>query len=424
VSVGVPPPSADLAPLRRTLFVLWGFPEVTETFIHREMMCLEGWGVPVHVLAGVPVRRTDELDPRLAAIVARARFLGPPARFVGRGLAWGARHPARYARVVARMTRLGHRDAWRRGRALAMTLAAASVADEVRRAGFTYLHAHFAHYHTELTMALAWLTGLPFGVTGHATGIWKDGNALADKLACARVFLTCTAYNAEHLRQLAHRPTDAAKVHRVHHGIDLSALPAPPPLPDGEVTHWLAVGRLIPKKGFDRLVDAVARLRQQGRRLSVTIYGEGPERERLQRRIRRHGLGREVRLGGVVPLGEVWQALGRSHALVMPSVRDRHGNIDGIPNVVLEAMAMARPVVGSALSGIPEVVHPGETGWLVPPGDPAALAEAMDRVGRDRARATRLGAAGRALVKREFDLERNTATQVRLLAAAARGEGA
>lgn len=105
----------------------------------------------------------------------------------------------------------------------------------------------------------------------------------------------------------------------------------------------------------------------------------------------------------------------------MPSVRDPLGNIDGIPNVVLEAMAMERPVVGSDLSGIPEVVLHRETGLLVGPGDVEALASAMAEVGRDRRGAARMGVAGRALVARDFDVDVNTAAQVRWLAAAARG---
>ncbi len=419
---GATPSAADRDALAKTLFVLWGFPEITETFIHRELVRMQGWGVPVRVLAGKRVERTDPLDPRLAAILERTQFLGPAARWIPRGWAWAARHPQRFSETLRRMAALGHRDTVKRGRALGMVLAAASAAEFVERSGVRYLHAHFAHYHAELTMALAWLTGLPFGITGHATGIWKDGNALADKLAHARVFLTCTAYNAAHLRSLS--PAHADKVHLVHHGLDLAALPTRLPLPAGPTTRWLAVGRLIPKKGFSHLVDAVGVLRREGEDLTVTIFGEGPEHATLEARIRDQGLSDVIRLEGTVPIARVWEALETSHGLVMPSIRDRHGNIDGIPNVVLEALAMARPVVGSDLSGIPEVVRTGETGILVPPGDVAALAAALRDLGRDREAAARMGTAGRALMAREFDVDVNTATQVRLLAAAAREAGA
>ena len=395
--------------------VLWGFPEPSETFIQREMVHVRRLGGGVNVLAGHRVERADA-DPLLDQIAAEAMYLGPPAVWVARGLRYAVRRPSAFFGTLGWALRLPHRTAFHRVRMGVMVLAAAAAAERVRAAGYTYLHAHFAAYHTELVMALARLTGLPYGFTGHATGIWKDRNLLREKVGGARVVLTCTRHNADHLRRLA--PEHAGKVHLVYHGLDFERLPEPAPLPPGATLRVLAVGRLVPKKGFTHLLDAVARLRRRGLDVHLTILGDGPERRRLEAQTARLGLADHVTMPGSVPNEAVWTALQASHALAMPSVRAKDGNLDGIPNVVLEAMAVARPVIGTRISGIPEVVLPGETGLLAEPGDAGALADALARLAADRKEAAAMGRRARAFVQEHFDVRANVARQLGLLEAA------
>jgi glycosyltransferase involved in cell wall biosynthesis len=295
-------------------------------------------------------------------------------------------------------------------------VAAASVADDVASAGYRYIHAHFAGYHTELAMGISRLTGIPYGVTGHAVGIWKDRNILRDKIEGARVVLSCTEFNVAHLKDVA--PDHASKIHLVHHGLDLLALPEPSPPPGGDETRWLACGRLVPKKGFHVLLEACGRLRDGGVAFGLRILGDGPERARLERLVGALGLEDHVRLVGSVPNTAVWEEIQRSHALVVPSVRDARGNIDGIPNVILEAMAMCRPVVGSDLSGIPEVVKHGDTGLLARPGDAVDLADVMERLSGDREAGAGMGESGRRLVEEQFDVRKNIEAQIHHIALA------
>lgn len=412
---------ADLTTLPDTLFVLWGFPELSETFIHREMRLMHELGGRVNVLAARPVPRSD-LDPALAEIVQRTLWLGTPLLWPLKASLFALFHPLRYTSTLLWAVTRPHRTLVHRLRAVAMVLAAASVAGRVKRSGVRYVHAHFAAYHTELAMDIARLLDIPYGVTGHATGIWKDRNILEEKVARAQVVLTCTRHNVEHLKSLA--PDHAHKIHLVHHGLDLEALPDPAPLPGTGKTRWLAVGRLVPKKGFDVLLEAAAELLGRQVDFSLTIVGTGPEQERLEGLIRELQLQDRVRLAGAMPNARVLEHMQSSHALVAPSVRDREGNIDGIPNVILEAMALSRPVVGSDLSGIPEVVIPDETGLLVPPGSVTDLADAMQRMGQDREEASRMGARGREMVHQRFDVRRNVAVQLAHLVRAARPEPA
>lgn len=396
------------------LFVVWGFPKASETFIHRELVEMERLGGTVRVLAAYRIPRPDLAGP-LVGIADRATYLGSNARIARKGLAWAARHPVRFATIAADIGRMPHRTPKQRARAMAMVLAAASVADEAAAMGVRYVHAHFAARATELAMALARMLDVPYGVTAHAYDIYKDANILPQKIAGARAVLTCTSFNLEHLRGLA--PEHARKIHLVHHGIDLEAAPPPSPLPGGDETRFLAVGRLVPKKGFVHLVDAMGLLRERGVDARLTILGGGEELARLKEAVHARGLEDRVTLPGDVPNRRVWDELAQSHALVMPSIRDDQGDMDGIPNVILEAMASGRPVVGTALSGIPEVVLPDRTGWLVPPGDARALADAMEKLAKDRDAAARMGRAGRALIEEHFDVRKNVHRQLALLSA-------
>jgi glycosyltransferase involved in cell wall biosynthesis len=405
----------DPGDLPETLFVLWGFPELSQTFIHREMVLMQERGIRVNVLAAHRVEDGDP-DPCIQDISRRALTLGSPIGWGPRALAYAARHPARFGRTLTWVLSRKHRSHVHRLRALGVLAAAASVADDVAAGGYEYLHAHFAAFHAELAMDISRLTGIPYGVTGHAMGIWRDRNILEDKIAGARVILTCTAFNAEHLRSIA--PEHADKIHLVHHGLDLEALAPPPPLPGGDETRWLACGRLVPKKGFDTLLAACSLLRDGGSRFRLGIIGAGPEERKLRALATELKLDGHVRFLGRVDNRRVLEEIGRSHALVVPSVRDRRGDIDGIPNVIIEAMALERPVVGSDLSGIPEVIRPGETGLLVEPGDALGLSDAMARIGEDRDAAAAMGARGRRLIEERFDVRRNIEEQIRLLARA------
>jgi glycosyltransferase involved in cell wall biosynthesis len=198
--------------------------------------------------------------------------------------------------------------------------------------------------------------------------------------------------------------------------IDLFRFTEPPPL-DGPI-RLLCVARFQEKKGIDTLVDACATLRARGVPFALRVLGDGPMRPALEARVARLGLAGPVALEGPLPQEDVARALAACHAFVMPCRQDRTGDMDGIPTVFMEALATGRPVVSCPVSGIPELVRDGETGLLVPPNDPAALADAVTRLAADAPLRVRLGRQGRALVERQHD-ER---TNARRLLALFRGE--
>jgi glycosyltransferase involved in cell wall biosynthesis len=185
----------------------------------------------------------------------------------------------------------------------------------------------------------------------------------------------------------------------------------------------VAVGRLVEKKGFVHLVDAVALLRQRAPLDRVTIAGEGPLRGALEARVRELGLDGVVQLPGALVPAEVRELLERADLMAMPSVVARDGDRDSMPVVVKEALAMELPVVASDEVGLPELVRPA-FGRLVPPGDPAALAAAIEELlALPAEERTAMGRAGRAHVLEHCDVDRETAKLDRLMRHAAAGGG-
>jgi colanic acid/amylovoran biosynthesis glycosyltransferase len=260
------------------------------------------------------------------------------------------------------------------------------------------------------------LLGVPFSVTAHAYDIYLQPANLREKLERAAFATSGCQYTVRHLRATV-APAAAARIHEQVMGVDGQAFRRTRPHPDGR--HVVAVGRLVEKKGFVHLVDAVALLGQRAPLDRVTIAGEGPLRGALEARVRELGLDGVVQLPGALVPAEVRELLERADLLAMPSVVARDGDRDSMPVVVKEALAMELPVVASDEVGLPELVRPA-FGRLVPPGDPAALAAAIEELlalpAEERAA---MGRAGRAHVLEHCDVDRETAKLATLIESAA-----
>ncbi|HEX9994555.1 MAG TPA: glycosyltransferase family 4 protein, partial [Acidimicrobiales bacterium] len=321
------------------------------------------------------------------------------------------RHPLRLARAAAAAAAqaVRARKGWRPRKVYAKELLqAVAVADAVDRAGdVVHLHAHFAHGATTVAWLASMLTGLPFSFTGHAKDLYEadlnPAGLLARKARAAAFVATCTAANAAHLRAVA----PGAPVHLVYHGLNADfarLLPAAAPARRPDRFRVVAVGRRVAKKGFDVVLDAVADLRDRGLDLEAVLAGEpGPEDAAVAERVARHGLHDVVRVLGPLDQAGLVELYRGASAFTLACRVVASGDRDGIPNVMVEAMAAGLPVVTTAVSGIPELVADGVNGLLVPPDDPAALADALWRVAKDPALAARLAEAGRATVADRFD---------------------
>ena len=378
------------------------FPEVSETFVVGEVRGLRAAGVQVRVEAlahaGRPARdaesatwwEDDDLGERL------------------RALAWlVTRHPLRCAADLLARRR------WRREEAVWPLRALAPAARRVDAAGETHLHAHFAAGAALSALRLARLLGTTWSFTAHGYDIFQSPRNLREKLRAATFATSGSAYTVAHLRDVAPEAT----VHVIVMGVDPAAWPQSPPSASRRV---VSVGRLVEKKGFADLVAATALLRDRGRPPAVvTIVGEGPLRDALEAQVAALEVGDLVELPGACQQAELPALLAGADVFCLPCVIAADGDRDSMPVVAKEALAAQRPVVVTDEVAFPELVRP-DFGRLVPPGDPAALAEALDEVlsMAPEVRAE-MGRAGRLYVEAHANVWTESAKLAGLLRAAA-----
>jgi glycosyltransferase involved in cell wall biosynthesis len=295
-------------------------------------------------------------------------------------------------------------------------LQAGYLADLLAGQPVGHLHAHFASAPATVAMLVHHLTRIPYTFTAHAKDIYFDRQPalLRSKMRHAQAVVTISEYNRRHLRSLL-EPVARSKVHCIYNGADLSQYK---PRSSGEkqngVSMILSVARLIEKKGLDDLIRAAHILRQRGRAFCIEIIGSGPLRQALEVRAAELGVADSVKFLGARPQEFVREAYERAALFALPCVVSEGGDRDGIPTVLLEAMASEVPVVSTTVSGIPELVESGHDGLLVPPGNPAMLADALDRLLLDPNLRRNLGRAGRTKVRERFSINRSAAQLVKL----------
>lgn len=302
---------------------------------------------------------------------------------------------------------------------MAKELPAGFIAAAVRRESegeIVHLHAHFAHTATTVTMLAARLAGVTFSFTAHAKDIYRvdmnPGDLLARKLRAASFAVTCTRANVEYLGGFTNSPE---KIHRIYHGIDLNLFTPPAERLSAAPPLILAVGRFVEKKGFPDLVEACRILHAEGVSFRTMIIGGTTElTAEVQARIDAGGLGEIVTLHPALTQERLREIYAEATLFALPCLITADGDRDGIPNVLVEALAEGLPVVSTNVSGIPELIRDGETGLLVEPQDPVALAGAIRRLLADPELGRRLGRAGSEFVHLEFDARRNIAALRRL----------
>ena len=372
---------------QRIVVLVKRFPRLSETFILNEFLELRRQGLPVDLFA-IMDPHEDRSQPEALALV-------PEVTYLQAGRLWDEL-PA-VARTARRYPLGTLQAAWwtltRRTIAAARNfLHALILVDRLADGPPAHLHAHFLHSPAALAFLARKISGQPYSLTGHAKDIYTSlPENLRFRCGRARFVTTCTEANRTHLVSEVGVPLQL--VHLCRHGIDLDrfTIPDRSPRPGRLVT----VGRLVPKKGFDVLIRACGELKRRGVGFDLVILGGGGLRDELAALAREQGIGDQVTLLGSRPQAEVIEQLAAAEVFALSPVVLPSGDRDGIPNVLLEAMAAGVPVVATMVSGIPEVITDGDTGRLVPPHRPDLLADALaDLLTSDDERG-RLGAAGR-----------------------------
>lgn len=406
------PPAPD-APLPITGYVLLWFPLASETFIFHEVRRLAEMGLPVRVYT-MYASRLGGCSRAMRATSLPIRHFG--IRAAGRALAAFCRTLFSRPRQTLRLVRdaLCHplRTWETRLEALVCFLYGFLLAEEARRDGVQLLHAAWGNGPATAAWVASRLTHIPFSFTGRANDIYPQDGILPLKARDALFIRTNNKANGVYLRGFC--PQDQQdKVHVVYNGLTLRRR-APSLAPFMPEYRLLSIGRFVPKKGFDDLLTAVARLRRENVPVRLTLAGDGHLRRALKRQCRRLGITNIVDMPGFLPHDRV-QALMRSHDIfLMPSVQTENGDRDGIPNVIMEALSCRMPVIATDVCGIGEVIRNEKTGLLVPQHDPRALAEGVRRLLADRETALRMAAHGQELVLHMFDSTANTRQLLRL----------
>ncbi|MAT97551.1 MAG: colanic acid biosynthesis glycosyltransferase WcaL [Anaerolineaceae bacterium] len=387
-------------------YLIGTYPLLTTTFIDREIRLLRQRGVTVQV---VSIRRPKRpLSPEQELLATDVLYLLPvsPVKLVAAFLWAGVLRPFITWRTLFYLLTRPHPDFKARLKTILHFGTGVYAAFLQRQQPGHHIHAHFVDRAATAAIVMSRLLNRPYSVTAHANDIYVDPVLLPEKMAEAKFVATCTRYNETHLARLNGNGM-GKKLHCIYHGLDIDQYQPVKGKRPSTTPLLLAVGQLKEKKGFAHLLRACRLLKDQAYDFQCHIVGEGPDRQALTHQIQQLGLGETVELCGALPHQGVIDKYRAADIFVLPCITGQDGDRDGIPNVILEAMAMELPVVSTRHSGIPEVVVDGVNGLLVPPADDTALARALAKLLDDENGRSQLGQRGRQTVIESFSVEKN-----------------
>ena len=393
---------------RKIAYIMSRFPHLPETFILREIDGLERLGFKLSlyplILQSSPIAH-QEVKPW----IKRARnthFLSFAS--IKAALDLSCSKPNFLPDLMREIFREYRHNLKSLPKAIALVPQSIWAANKMSEEKIEHIHAHYATFPALAAWIIHRLTGIPFSVTVHAHDIFVEQTMLALKLREAAFVVAISQFNRAYLgRHLGEWILDKTKV--IHCGIEPHLYQGREETQSCQLTplHIVTTGSLQPYKGQIHLIRACAILKQRNIPFHCVIIGGGRLMHALKKEIHRHKLEKEVQLLGPKPQNEVASLLRKGTCYVQPSVITASGKMEGIPVSLMEAMAAGLPVIASRLSGIPELVRPGETGFLVPPEDPVALADGLAFIFHHPAVAKRTAENGRRFVASTFDLKAN-----------------
>jgi glycosyltransferase involved in cell wall biosynthesis len=397
----------------RVGYVVKRYPRYSETFIVREILAHEEAGLEIEIFSLHP-----PIDTHFQDLIARVRapVYQLPAVGASADDFWTA-----FERARGVIPDLGTALDAARGEEARYVYQALLLARAVTTRGIHHLHAPFAHEPASVARLASRFTGVPYSFTARARDIFHEDvrrDDLKRKLNEAAGVVTITDFNLAFLRDTY--GTAAAHVEQIYNGLDLTEFTYEPPTDRPPVI--LAVGRLVEKKGFRYLIEACAILARRGGDFTCRIIGAGGLEADLRRQIEERDLHGRVELMGPRPQNEVIRHMRSAAVFTLPCIVADNGDRDGLPNVLFESMALGTPCVSTDVTGIPEILHDGETGLMVPQRNPEALAAALERLLTDPALRLTISSGARRLIEAEFDIRRNAAKRRALFRRASFGD--
>jgi colanic acid/amylovoran biosynthesis glycosyltransferase len=399
----------------RIAYLVNRYPAVSHTFIRREILALERAGVSVVRLAlrgwdEAQRGETDLLELARTRYVLRAGAISLLCSF----LALLSHRPRAILKALRLVWLVGRRADRPLSIHLVYLIEACQILRWLEAEGVTHVHAHFGTNAAEVAMLVRELGGPPFSFTVHGPEEFDKPAliALSEKIRRSSSVVAVSSFGRSQLMRQVPRE-HWPKIHVVHCGLETEFHSIAVAPPSSAPPRLVCVGRLCEQKGQLLLIEAAHRLCKEGRHFELVLAGDGEMRAELEALIDTCGLKQKVRITGWISSEEVRGEILASRALVLPSFAE------GLPVVIMEAMALCRPVISTYVAGIPELIQPGEHGWLVPAGDVAALAEAM-RASLDAEpdRISEMGAMARRRVLARHDIDTEVAKLIHMFGSA------
>lgn len=387
--------------------VVKGYPRLSETFIAQEILALQNAGMPLQI---VSLRHPTE-----RAVHEMHRKITAPVLYLPEYLRDDPARVAAARRKVVGLPGYGAAKAafdadWARDRSAsrARRWGQAAVLAAELPANIRLIYVHYLHTPSSVARYASIMTGIPYAFSAHAKDIYTTPDwDLAQKMCDAAWGATCTSANWHYL---AERNPDPSRLELVYHGLDLSRFPPAPERQARDPITIVSVCRAVEKKGLPDLLNALARL-PEGLDWRLEHIGGGTLIARLKAQAERLGIAGRITFHGAQPQEAVIDTYRRADIFALASRIAKNGDRDGLPNVIMEAMAMGLPVVATNVSAIPEIVT-DETGVLVPPQSPDALSAAIETLAGDADLRQRMGAAASTRVRQHFSPDPGIATLI------------
>lgn len=389
-------------------YVLKRYPRFSETFVVNEILAHERANTKIDIFALGPVMETHFQDG-ISKVRAPVTRLVDKQRNVENFWMLLEQGFERLPNFSAKLA-----DAQGNVHEIAQSILLALT---VKERGIQHLHAHFGTQATTVARQAALFADITYTFTAHAKDIYyqyEQSTELGSKMRDAEATVTVSDYNLAYLQE--QYGSDAQKAVRIYNGMDLRKFPYHPFA--SREPHILAVGRLVPKKGFYVLLDAIAILKRRNIAIYCTLVGDGNLREQLQSRINDLSIGDIIRMVGPMPQPDIITLMKDAAMIIAPCVISDDGDRDGLPTVLLESMALGTPVISTQVAGIPELVQDENTGLCIPSQNPQALADAIERLLNDDVLCKKISHNGRALIEREYDEDNNAALLRKIFATA------
>lgn len=381
-------------------YVLKRYPRYSETFIVNEILAHEAAGLSIEIFALRPLNDTHFQD-MISRVKAPVHYL--PSEIPKTSIFWKDIVNTSIA-IPGLWTALENT----KNEDVRNIYQAILLAREVHQKGIDHLHAHFANVATSVVRMAAKFAGIHYSFTAHAKDIFHesvDQDDLLCKINDAASVITISDYNVKYLNNTCASLGDHIQL--IYNGLDLKKYPFK--TPDSRLPRIVSVGRLVEKKGFKTLIEACAILVSRGISFNCQIIGTGPLYDELRTQITQLNIREYVELMGSLPREELNESVQNAAIFAAPCIIGKDSDRDGLPTVLLEAMALGTPCVSTNISGIPEVVYHGETGLIVPQNDPVELADALEGLFSDSALRVHLAIKARQLIEEKFDIHLNSA---------------